>query len=171
MVNAAFKVCQAAQFLQQGISAIFRFVQMVWAWSITQIRQVAHSPWQGWPFWKQVLMVVVLAAVVFALFKVAKEFWEAGERVLAAFATLLGVFVRTLPQVVVAGLIAMGGVWLINNVDRAGVSPRHSAPGRTEATPEQGCAVARTRSGARRHLTMGRRARRPDSRLSRRCPG
>ena len=36
---------------------------------------------------------------------------------LAAFAVLLGVFVRTLPQVVVAGLIAMGGVWLINNLD------------------------------------------------------
>jgi ABC-type arginine transport system permease subunit len=78
---------------------------------------VAHSPWQNWPLWKQALLVLVLAAVVFALFKVAKELWEAGERVLAAFATLLGVFVRTLPQVVIAGLIAMGGVWLINNVD------------------------------------------------------
>ena len=112
---------QLIQFLQQGIAAIFKFVQMVWAWSITQITQVAHSPWQGWPFWKQVLMVVVLVAVVFALFKVAKELWEAGERVLAAFATLLGVFVRTLPQVVVAGLIAMGGVWLINNLDLSAV--------------------------------------------------
>ena len=67
-----------------------------------------NSPWQSWPLWKQVLLVLVLAAVVFALFKVAKELWEAGERVLAAFAALLGVFVRTLPQVVIAGLIAHG---------------------------------------------------------------
>ena len=37
--------------------------------------------------------VVVLAAVAFALFKVAKELWEAGERVLAAFATLLAAWV------------------------------------------------------------------------------
>jgi hypothetical protein len=108
---------QLIQFLQQGIAAIFKFVQLVWTWSIGQITQVAHSPWQNWPLWKQVLLVLVLAAIVFALFKVAKELWEAGERVLTAFAALLGAFVRTLPQVVVAGLIAMGGVWLINNVD------------------------------------------------------
>jgi len=112
---------QLIQFLQQGIAAIFKFVQLIWTWSLTQITQVAHSPWQSWPLWKQVLLVLVLAAVVFALFKVAKELWEAGERVLAAFATLLGVFVRTLPQVVVAGLIAMGGVWLINNLDLSSV--------------------------------------------------
>jgi ABC-type arginine transport system permease subunit len=112
---------QLIQFLQQGIAAIFRFVQLIWTWSIGQITQVVQSPWQSWPLWKQVLLVLVLAAVVFALFKVAKELWEAGERVLAAFATLLGVFVRTLPQVVVAGLIAMGGVWLINNIDLSAV--------------------------------------------------
>jgi hypothetical protein len=41
--------------------------------------------------------------------------------VLAAFAALLGVFVRTLPQVVVAGLIAMGGVWLINNFNPSSI--------------------------------------------------
>jgi ABC-type arginine transport system permease subunit len=96
-------------------------VQLIWTWSIGQITQVVQSPWQSWPFWKQVLLVLVLAAVVFALFKVAKELWDAGQRVLAAFATLLGVFVRTLPQVVVAGLIAMGGVWLINNIDLSAV--------------------------------------------------
>jgi hypothetical protein len=112
---------QLIQFLQQGIAAIFKFIQLIWTWSMTQITQVMHSPWQSWPLWKQVLLALVLAAVVFALFKVAKELWEAGERVLAAFATLLGVFVRTLPQVVVAGLIAMGGVWLINNLDLSSV--------------------------------------------------
>jgi hypothetical protein len=108
---------QLIQFLQQGIAAIFKFVQLVWGWSIGQITQVVHSPWQSWPFWKQALLALVMAAVVFALFKVARELWEAGERVLAAFAALLGAFVRTLPQVVIAGLIAMGGVWLINNLD------------------------------------------------------
>jgi ABC-type arginine transport system permease subunit len=112
---------QLVQFLQQGIAAIFKFVQMVWTWSIGQVSQIASSPWQSWPFWKQALMVVVLAAVVFALFKVARELWEAAERVLAAFAALLAAFVRTLPQVVVAGLIAMGGMWLINNLDLSDV--------------------------------------------------
>lgn len=112
---------QLIQFLQQGIAAIFKFVQLVWTWSIGQITQVASAPWQNWPFWKQALLVLVLAAVVFALFKVAKELWEAGERVLAAFAALLGVFVRTMPQVVIAGLVAMGGLWLINNFNPSSI--------------------------------------------------
>jgi hypothetical protein len=112
---------QLIQFLQQGIAAIFKFVQLVWTWSISQVTQIANSPWQSWPLWKQALLVVVLAAVVFALFKVARELWEASERVLAAFAALLGAFVRTLPQVVIAGLIAMGGIWLINNLDLSSV--------------------------------------------------
>jgi len=114
-------VNQVIQFLQQGIAAIFRFVQLIWTWSMGQITQVLQSPWQNWPLWKQVLLVVVLAAVVFALYKVAKELWEASERVLGAFAALLGAFVRTLPQVVIAGLIAMGGVWLINNANLSAV--------------------------------------------------
>jgi hypothetical protein len=63
------------------------------------------------------LLVIVLAGVIWALYKAAKDLWEAGERVLGAFAALLGVLVNTLPNVVIAGLIAVGGVWLLNNVD------------------------------------------------------
>src|SRR5262245_5581531 len=40
---------QLVQFLQQGISAIFRFVQMIWTWSVGQITQVVQSPWPGSP--------------------------------------------------------------------------------------------------------------------------
>jgi hypothetical protein len=112
---------QLVQFVQQGIAAIFRFVQLIWTWSIGQITKVIEAPWQNWPFWKQILLVVVAAAVVWALYKAAKELWEAGERTLGAFATLLGVFVKTLPRVLVAGVIALGGVWLINNLDFSSV--------------------------------------------------
>lgn len=108
---------QLLQFLQQGISAIFRFVQLIWAWSVTQIGNLARVPWQDWPMWKQILLVLVIAGVAYALYKVAVELWEAGERILAAFATLLGVLVRTLPSVMIAGLIALSGLWVLNNVD------------------------------------------------------
>ena len=112
---------QLLAFLQQGISAIFRFVQMIWTWSVGQISRVIDLPWQSWPLWKQILLVVVVAAVVWALYKAGKELFEAGERTLAAFATLLGVLVRTLPSVVLAGLIALGGVWILNNFDPSSV--------------------------------------------------
>jgi hypothetical protein len=112
---------QLLQFLQQGISAIFRFVQLIWIWSVEQIARVIDAPWGAWPLWKQVVGVIVVAAVVWAIYKAGMELFEAGERVLAAFATLLGVLVKTLPQVVLAGLVALGGVWLLNNFDPSAV--------------------------------------------------
>jgi hypothetical protein len=114
---------QVLQFLQQGISAIFRFVQLIWTWSVDQISRLVQVPWQDWPLWKLILLVLVIGGVGWALFKAAKELWEASERILAAFATLLGVLVRTLPRVMVAGLIALGGVWLLNNLDLSRVAP------------------------------------------------
>lgn len=108
---------QLLKFLQDGIAAIFRFVSLVWNWSIDQITQLTQSPFAQWPFWKQILLVLVAAAVIYVLFRVAKDLWEAGAKILSAFATLLAVLVATLPRVLVAGLIAFGGAWLINNLD------------------------------------------------------
>src|SRR3990172_9444003 len=96
---------QLLQFLQQGIAAIFRFVELVWSWSVGQISTLTRVPWQDWPLWKQVLLVLIIAGIVYALLKVAVELWQAGERILAAFATLLGVLVKTLPSVMIAGVI------------------------------------------------------------------
>jgi hypothetical protein len=108
---------QMLHFAQQGIAAVFRFVELVWSWSITQISNVLHAPWQNWPLWKQILLVLVIGGVVWALYKAISELWEAGERALGAFAALLGAFVKTLPKVLIAGLIALGGVWVLNTVD------------------------------------------------------
>lgn len=108
---------QLLQFLQQGISAIFRFVRLIWTWSVDQITTLVQVPWQNWPLWRQILLVLVIGGVAWVLYKAAKELWDAGERILGAFATLLGVLVRTLPRVMIAGLIALGGVWLLNNLD------------------------------------------------------
>jgi hypothetical protein len=108
---------QLLQFLQQGISAIFHFVQMIWTWSVGQISTLLAVPWQQWPLWKQILLVLVLVGVIWALYKAAIELFAAGERILPAFARLLIVLVRTLPSIVFAGLIALAGVWLINHLD------------------------------------------------------
>jgi len=56
-------------------------------------------------------------AALEAEYKAAIELFAAGERILLAFARLLIVLVRTLPSIVFAGLIALGGVWLINYLD------------------------------------------------------
>jgi hypothetical protein len=43
---------QLLQFLQQGISAIFHFVQMIWTWSVGQISTLLAVPWQQWPLYE-----------------------------------------------------------------------------------------------------------------------
>jgi hypothetical protein len=110
---------QLLRFLQQGLEATVRFVELVWSWSVAQIATLTRVPWQDWPLWKQVVLVLLIAGIAYALFRVAVELWEAGERILAAFATLLGVLVRTLPSVMIAGVIALAGLWVLNNVDFA----------------------------------------------------
>jgi hypothetical protein len=104
-------------FLQEGISAIFRFVQLIWTWSVDQIGTLLAVPWHQWPLWKQILLVLVLVGVVWALYTAARELFRAGERILIAFASLLAVLVRTLPSIAFAGLIALGGAWLMNHLD------------------------------------------------------
>jgi hypothetical protein len=110
---------QLLRFLHDGISAIFRFVELIWTWSVDQISRLAAVPWEQWPLWKQILLVLILAGVIWALFQVGRELFYAAVAILSAFAELLGVLVRTLPHVVLAGVIALGGAWLINHLDNS----------------------------------------------------
>ena len=106
---------QFLQFLQQGIAAIFRFVQLIWTWSTTQITKIMQVPWDGWPLWKQILLVVVIVAVAYTLFFAARPLWAQAVRVLAAFIGFLGALVYTLPAILIAGCIALAGLWTLNN--------------------------------------------------------
>ena len=134
---------QFLRFLHDGIAAIFRFVELIWTWSVDQISKLASVPWQQWPLWKEILLLLVLAAVVWALYRVGRELFFAAAAILAAFAELLGVVVRTLPHVMLAGVIALGGVWVINHLDNSLVhipawmqaSDQTAPPERREATP------------------------------------
>ena len=106
---------QFLQFLQQGIAAIFRFVQLIWTWSISQITKLTQMPFENWALWKQVLLVVIVLAVAYALFFAARPLWAAAVRVLAAFIGFLGALVYTLPAILLAGAIALVGLWTLNN--------------------------------------------------------
>jgi hypothetical protein len=110
---------QLLKFLHQGIAAIFHFTELIWAWSVDQISKLMAVPWHEWPVWKQVLLVLILVAVLWTLYRAGMELLEAGAAALAAFAGLLGVLVQTLPHVFLAGVIALGGVWLVNHLDNS----------------------------------------------------
>jgi hypothetical protein len=110
---------QIVHFLEQGIVAIFHFVELIWNWSVDQITKLIEVPWRDWPVLKVILLVVVIAAVIWALYRAFWEIWLAAERILSAFVALLGVFVHTLPRVLLAGVIALGGVWVMNHLDNS----------------------------------------------------
>jgi hypothetical protein len=40
---------QVLKFLQQGIAAIFHFVELIWTWSVEKISRLMAVPWQEWP--------------------------------------------------------------------------------------------------------------------------
>lgn len=108
---------QLLAFLRQGLAAIFRFVELIWRWSVDQILSV---PWRALgeiALWKQLLLIVTAGVVIYFLYKAIKELLEAGEKALAAFATLLSVFIKTLPPILLAGLAAAAGAWVVNNVN------------------------------------------------------
>ncbi len=108
---------QLLQFLQQGLAAIFRFVQSIWQWTVTQIAAVPWDSLGSLPIWKMIVLVLIGAVVLYFIYKAGTELLEAGEKALSAFATLLTVFVRTLPPILIAGIAAAGGAWVINHVN------------------------------------------------------
>jgi hypothetical protein len=106
---------QSQQFLERSIAEVLRFVRLVWTWSSEQFIKVTQAPWEQWPLWKQVLLIIVAAAVVYFLFIAAMQLWTAAINVLAAFATFIGTVIVTLPTIFIAGVIALAGLWVVNN--------------------------------------------------------
>ena len=123
---------QFLDFVRQGISAIFRFVQFVWSWAGGQVGSLFRVPWDDWPYWKIIVLVAVVILVARVLYNAVWEIWQASGNILTALATLMGVLIKTLPQVLLAGLIALAGVALLNNLDLSNVrrpSFMHTGPG------------------------------------------
>jgi hypothetical protein len=108
---------QIVQFLQQGIAAIFKFIQLIWTWSFGQMVAIFQSNWQALPIWKLAVLVLVVGGIVYVLYKAVIQVWKAAEQILKAFIGLLGVLVSVLPFILIAGLIAAAGGWVIQNVN------------------------------------------------------
>jgi hypothetical protein len=104
-------------FVRLGVAAIFRFVQAVWMWAVGQVGDLLQMPWQEWDPIKLLVLTIIVSGIAWYLYKAIWEMWDASTKILAALATLMGVLIKTLPQVLIAGLIALAGVALLNNLD------------------------------------------------------
>jgi hypothetical protein len=106
---------QSLQFLADGLAWVLGFIEAVWAWSMEQIVRMTQVPWEKWPLWKQILLIIVAAFVVYALYIAARQLWWAALNVLSAVATFIGTLIVTLPAILLAGAVALAGLWVINN--------------------------------------------------------
>ena len=110
-------ISSIVQFLQQGIAAIFKFLELVWTWSFGEIIAIFQSDWKALPVWKIVILIAVCAVIVYVLYKAVIELWAAAVVVFNAFVALLSAFVSVLPYIIAAGLLAFAGGWVIHNVN------------------------------------------------------
>ena len=103
--------------IMQGIAAIFRFVELIWQWSFGQIISTFQSDWQSLPLWKIAILAIVVVAIIYVLYRAAIELWSAAEQILKAFVGLLLALVSILPYVLIAGVIAAAGGYVIQHVN------------------------------------------------------
>jgi hypothetical protein len=108
---------QIVNLLQQGIAAIFKFVDLVWRWSFGQMFDIFQSNWQALPIWKIAILVAAVIAIIYVLYRGFFQLWKAAEQIFKAFVDLLMVIVSLLPYVLIAGIIAAGASYVIQHVN------------------------------------------------------
>ena len=83
------------------------------------LAQILSVPWGRvgeLPGSKVLLLIASAGIVAYFLFRAARELYSAGEKAFSAFLTLLRVFAKTVPPILLAGLAAAAGAWVVNHV-------------------------------------------------------
>jgi hypothetical protein len=103
-----------ADFVYRGVGAILRFVGAIGSWVTRQIGHIVPLPWQDWPMWRLLLLGFLLFGVGWYLYYALWELWEGLKKLGAALRAMMGVLIKTLPHILIAGLLALAGVWLLS---------------------------------------------------------
>ena len=106
---------EVGQIAQRLAAVIWQVLQFVWNWSFGQIVKMFQVPFSNLPIWKQILFILVVAALGYFLYKIAKDLLKAVQSVLGAIVGLISALIAMLPQIVWAGMVAFGGAWVITN--------------------------------------------------------
>ena len=82
-----------------------------------QVWKMTALPFGSLPIWKQILYVAVVVAIVYLVYRIASDLWEALQKVFSAIVGLIVAIFNQLKPVVIAGAIAFGGAWMIINLE------------------------------------------------------
>src|SRR5262249_51262581 len=84
---------EVGQIAQRLSAVIWQVLQFIWNWSFGQVVKMFQLSFNGLPLWKQVLFVVVIAALAYFLYKVAKDLLKAVQSVLGAIVGLISALI------------------------------------------------------------------------------
>ncbi len=104
---------QVGQIAQQLASVIWRVLQFIWNWSFGQVVRMFNMSFSSLDVWKQVIYVIVIGALAYFIYKIAKDLLKAVQSILSAIVGLISALIGMLPQIVLVGLIAFGGAWIV----------------------------------------------------------
>jgi len=105
---------RVGQIAQNLVSVIWQVLQFIWNWSFGQVARMFNQSFAGLDIWKQVVFVLVIGALIYFIYKLARDLLKAVQSILSAIVGLVSALIGMLPQIVLAGLIAFGGAWLVN---------------------------------------------------------
>jgi hypothetical protein len=108
---------QLGQIAQQLSNVIWQVLQFIWNWSFGQVARMLGMPFNSLPLWKQIIYVLVIVALAYFFYKIAKDLLKATQSILSAIVSLISALIGMLPQIVWVGLIAFGGAWVITTLN------------------------------------------------------
>jgi hypothetical protein len=112
MLQDAFN--QVGRIAQNLVSVIWQVLQFIWNWSFGQVARMFSQSFTNMAIWKQIIFVLVIGALIYFIYKIAKDLLRAVQSILSAIVGLVSALIGMLPQIVLAGLIAFGGAWIVN---------------------------------------------------------
>jgi hypothetical protein len=104
---------QVGQIAQQLASVIWRVLTYIWQFSFGQVGRMFNMNFSSLDVWKQVIYVLVIGALAYFIYKIAKDLLKAMQSILSAIVGLISALIGMLPQIVLVGLIAFGGAWIV----------------------------------------------------------
>ena len=107
---------QLVSLISQGLTAIGNVLRLIYDWSFGQVTKMIAIPFGNLPIWKQVLYVIVIAALVYLIYRIFTDLLEAVTKVFSAIIGLIVAIIAQLKPVLIAGVVAFGGAWVISNI-------------------------------------------------------
>ncbi len=106
-------VNRVLKWVQDGINTIFGFIASMINWTVIQFQEFFNQNWASLSVFKLALGAAVLGGAGWILWKGGRELFDATLKLFEAFANFVSKLIKTIPWIVLAGLVILFGKWLM----------------------------------------------------------